>query len=127
MGLICHLIELFFTHVIMQQPPLFTPGDFFDRLKSGSKEVGLLCLAMAAASVRYLGHGAAETESGECKGILFTQKVRIGLLGPMNRNSVDRIQTLCLLALYEAQSANGAQAWCDLGTKALGRAISCPS
>ncbi|KAK4939247.1 Gypsy retrotransposon integrase-like protein 1 [Elasticomyces elasticus] len=112
--LICHLVELFYTHVYVQQTPPWSVGDFYVKLKSGKKAIARLCLAMAAASTKYLVHDTANNASEGCKGDTYARQARISLLELVDGDLVERAQTLCTLSIYEMYRANGVQAWCDI-------------
>ncbi|KAJ9642785.1 hypothetical protein H2204_002433 [Knufia peltigerae] len=112
--LICHLIELFYTYVYVQQTPPWSVEDFFAKLKSGKKAIARLCLAMAAASNKYLVHSAANSASEGCKGDEYAHQARISLLEMVDGDLMERAQTLCTLSIYEMHRANGVQAWSDI-------------
>ncbi|KAK5216009.1 hypothetical protein LTR72_010983 [Exophiala xenobiotica] len=114
-GLICHLIELFFSHVNVQQAPLILAEDFFTNLKSGTCSAAL-CFAMCSTSMHYLVHRSTISLRDTVSEHLFALKARRCLANDRNRHLVHRVQSHCVLALHEMHQANGLQAWVELAS-----------
>ncbi|KAL2415134.1 hypothetical protein ABEF91_002801 [Exophiala dermatitidis] len=113
METICHLIELFWTHVDVQQTSCLCKEDFFNKLESKNCP-DYLCFAMLAVSAKYLNHKAAKALLGPGQETGFAYKARTRLMAIDEEDLLSRGQALCVLALYEMHRGNGVQAWADL-------------
>lgn len=114
MEMVCHLIELYWTHVDVQQASCMCKETFFNRVKSGTVPA-YLCFAMLAASAKYLDHKAVKAFLGQGQEAAFAQKARERLMTVGEDDLVSHGQAFCVLALYEMHRGNGVQAWADIG------------
>ncbi len=119
MEMICQLIELYWTHVDVQQTSCVCKETFFNQVKSGNFSAGL-CFAMLAVSAKYLNHKAAKSFLGHGQEAVLAHKARERLTTVGNDDLVDHGQAFCILALYEMHRGNGVQAWVDIGEQSDG-------
>ena len=115
-GMVCHLLELFFTCVNHQQLPLLPHEIGLDWLMDRECPLSLV-LALCSLSAGYSSHKRASQEHGSLLNERLASRCRLMLLksGPGDRH-LDHMLSLCALASYGAANGHGDQAWCDIGT-----------
>lgn len=109
--LLGHLIELYWTHVHVQQTPPMTAESFFADLKT-QKCPSALCYAMCAAAIAYSLNSAVRLVH---QGYGLAKKARKCLEGFPPHEYLRRAQTYCVLTLYEISYGSAVNAWSDLG------------
>lgn len=88
--------------------------NFLCRLVEGRVSSALI-YAVCAVSVNFSRHPSVMSISTRTYGQRFARLSRRRMIvAPERTACLDRIQTLCFLALYEVGEANGKQAWCDI-------------
>lgn len=112
-GLICHLIELFLSHVHVQQAPILLVENIVMTLKDGTCTPPL-CFAMCSASIKYLVHQEADMSPNRALRAFFATKARQYIRGGHWSSSLQRLQAHCVLVLREMHEANGSEAWIEL-------------
>lgn len=118
LDILCHLLELFWTHVHNHQWPILSPRLLYQAIKARECP-HFLCLAICAASHRFSSHPALRGSPGSTSlAETFVTLARQQLYQLQNLE-VARIQSLCILILYEAAVGRGSQAWADNGNCAL--------
>ncbi|KAL4799625.1 hypothetical protein BDV19DRAFT_385390 [Aspergillus venezuelensis] len=109
---LCHLVEIFWSHVHNQQWPILDPRTIYQTIKSRQCPQ-YLCLAMCAASHRFSSHQTLREKDGlrtMDKLLAAMSRQHVYRLGTFN---IELVQTLCVLILYEAAVGRGNHAWAD--------------
>lgn len=115
LDVLCHLLELFWTHAHRQHLPILRPRILYQLIKARECP-GYLCLAMCATSCRFSSHPVVRQNTltvplDEC----FASIARRAL-HRLDGQGLARIQALCVLIQYDAANCRGSQAWADSGT-----------
>lgn len=117
--MLCHLIDIFWSHAHNQQFPIVQRSTFDQRI-DGNNCPWYLFLAMCAAGVNFSNHPKIHQEQdGVTLGDNFYSMARQAVHSDNDGQSISRIQTFCLLAIYDSYRGHGKQA-CENSSKYLG-------
>ena len=119
-AILCHLLELFWTHVHNQQWPILNPRSLYQSIRARQCP-SFLCLAICAVSYRFSSHPLVRNFSGSTATLdeILVLTARRDLYQQLEQQDLARIQTLCVLILWDTASGRGTQAWADSGNKLL--------
>ncbi|KAH6670988.1 hypothetical protein F5X68DRAFT_44784 [Plectosphaerella plurivora] len=118
-GLLCHLLELFYSHASTHLQDVVPASYLFSALISGD-DIRALLLAMCANCTRFSAHPAAGSQKPGYDGVdvhLATSSQGL-LVSPdlRQKQQMDHVRTLCVLVEYEASQSRGRCSWAHIGT-----------
>lgn len=121
-GLLCHLLELFYSHASTHLHDVVPASYLFSALIAGD-DIRALLLAMCANCSRFSAHPAAGGQKPGHDGVdvqLATSSQRL-LVSPDFQQSqqMAHIRTLCVLVEYEASQSRGRCSWAHIGKSAV--------
>lgn len=119
LGLLCHLVELFYRHASLPLQEVLPASFFFPALIAGHAHKSLV-LAMGAYSMRFSAHTAAQSVSAT--GLRADEYLANATQASLNMNGggtikehIFQVQAGCVLLEYEASQSRGRSAWVHIG------------
>ena len=114
----CHLLQLFWTHAHNQHLPVLDPSILLQAIRSrGCPD--FLVLAICAASCRFSSHPVLRQSNSVASPDKCFASLARRTLHELKNHDLSHVQALCVLIQYEAATGGGKQAWVDCGNSHL--------